>query len=101
MPGHTEPLEVLVDFCRHASEPFRLNAALGQLSDAYATKENFPRAEELLVELVDRNKNDERLVERLNQLRARSGGAPVAVSRLTEAAPAGPSARAPVAVPEQ
>jgi pilus assembly protein FimV len=89
LPGRTEPLEVLVDFCRHASEPFRLNAALGQLSDAYAVQENFPRAEELLVELVDRNKNDERLMERLNQLRARSGGAPLPVS----------APEAPVAVP--
>jgi pilus assembly protein FimV len=79
-PGQTEPLELLVDFCRHASEPFRLNAALGQLSDAYAAQENLSRAEELLIELVDRNKNDERLVERLNQLRARSGGQPVPVS---------------------
>jgi pilus assembly protein FimV len=78
MPGRTEPLETLVDFCRTTSDPFRLNAALGQLSDAYAAQNNFPRAEELLVELVDRNKNDERLVDRLNQLRARTGGAPVA-----------------------
>ncbi len=102
MPGHTEPLEILVDFCRHASEPFRLNAALGQLSDAYAAKENFPRAEELLVELVDRNKNDERLVERLNQLRSRSGGAPVPVAPIETAAPAVSAAPAPVvaAVPE-
>jgi pilus assembly protein FimV len=100
MPGHTEPLEVLVDFCRHASEPFRLNAALGQLSDAYATKENFPRAEELLVELVDRNKNDERLVERLNQLRARSGGAPISVAPLETAAPLAPAAPVAAAVPE-
>jgi pilus assembly protein FimV len=78
LPGRTEPLEALADFCRTTSDPFRLNAALGQLSDAYAAQGNFPRAEELLVELVDRNKNDERLVDRLNQLRARTGGAPVA-----------------------
>ncbi|HEY0703586.1 MAG TPA: tetratricopeptide repeat protein [Candidatus Acidoferrales bacterium] len=77
MPGQCEPLEMLVDFCRHASEPFRLNAALGQLSDACAAKDNVARAEELLVELVDRNKNDERLVERLNQFRARTGTAPI------------------------
>jgi pilus assembly protein FimV len=80
LPGQTEPLELLVDFCRHASEPFRLNAALGQLADAHSAQENYPRAEELLTELVDRNKNDERLVERLNQLRARSGGVPVPAS---------------------
>jgi pilus assembly protein FimV len=99
LPGRTEPLEVLVDFCRHASEPFRLNAALGQLSDAYATQQNYPRAEELLVELVDRNKNDERLIERLNQLRARSGGAPVSTTAPETSAPA-PVAPLETAVPE-
>ena len=99
LPGRAEPLEVLVDFCRHASEPFRLNAALGQLSDAYATQQNYPRAEELLVELVDRNKNDERLIERLNQLRARSGGAPVPVNAPEAPAPA-PVAQVETAVPE-
>ncbi len=78
LPGRTEPLEALADFCRTTSDPFRCNATLGQLSDAYAAQGNFPRAEEVLVELVDRNKNDERLVDRLNQLRARTGGAPVA-----------------------
>jgi tetratricopeptide (TPR) repeat protein len=100
MPNQTEPLEMLVDFCRHASEPFRLNAALGQLSDAYAAKENFPRAEELLVELVDRNKNDERLVERLNQLRARSGGAPVLAAPVESATAPAPAVPVLVAVPE-
>ncbi len=74
LPGRTEPLELLVDFCRTTSDPFRLNPALSQLSDAYAAQGNFTRAEELLVELVDRNKNDERLLERLTQLRARAGG---------------------------
>jgi len=77
LPGDTEPLEMLADFCRTTSDPFRLNATLGQLSDAYAAAGNFPRAEELLQELVDRNKDDERIVERLNALRARSGGAPM------------------------
>ena len=99
MPGRNEPLEVLVDFCRHASEPFRLNAALGQLSDVYAAQQNYPRAEELLVELVERNKNDERLIERLNQLRARSGGAPLPVSAPEISAPA-PAAQVETAVPE-
>ena len=89
LPGRTEPLESLADFCRTTSDPFRLNAALGQLSDAYAAQGDFPRAEELLVELVDRNKNDERLVDRLNQLRARTGGAPVAGGSSAESATAG------------
>jgi pilus assembly protein FimV len=99
LPGRTEPLEVLVDFCRHASEPFRLTAALSQLSDAYAAQQNYPRAEELLVELVDRNKNDERLIERLNQLRARSGGAPLSTTAPETSAPA-PVAQLETAVPE-
>jgi len=84
LPGDTEPLEMLADFCRTTSDPFRLTATLGQLSDAYAAAGNFPRAEELLQELVDRNKDDERIVERLNALRARSGGAPMPA---VEAAP--------------
>jgi pilus assembly protein FimV len=77
LPGNPEPLEMLADFCRTTSDPFRLNAALGQLSDAYAAAGDFPRAEALLQELVERNKDDERVVARLNELRARAGGAPV------------------------
>jgi pilus assembly protein FimV len=96
LPGRAEPLETLVDFCRTTSDPFRLNAALAQLSDAYTAQGNFPRAEELLVELVDRNKNDERMAERLNQLRAKAGGSSVTaaateaihVSAASESAPA-------------
>jgi tetratricopeptide (TPR) repeat protein len=79
LPGDPEPLEMLVDFCRTTSDPFRLNAALGQLSDAYAAAGNFPRAEALLHELVERNKDDERVVARLNQLRERTGGSPAPV----------------------
>ena len=89
LPGRTEPLEALADFCRTTSDPFRLNAAFGQLSDAYAAQGNLPRAEELLVELVERNKNDERLVDRLNQLRARTGGTPMAGGTSPESAAAG------------
>jgi pilus assembly protein FimV len=88
LPGRCEPLEALADFCRTTSDPFRLNAALGQLSDAYAAQGNLPRAEEVLVELVDRNKNDERLVDRLNQLRARTGGTPMAGGTSPESAAA-------------
>src|SRR5580693_813360 len=88
LPGRTEPLETLTDFCRTTSDPFRLNAALGQLSDAHAAEGNLPRAEELLAELVDRNKNDERLVDRLNELRARTGSAPMAGGTSPEGAAA-------------
>jgi len=71
LPGDAAPLETLADFCRHTSDPFRLNAALGQLADVYADAGNHERAEEVLRELIDRNKNDERLVERLADLRTR------------------------------
>ena len=73
MPGRIEPLEMLTDFCRHTSDSFRLSDAISKLSEAYAAAGNYSRAESLLEEMIDRNKNDERLVERLNQLRARSG----------------------------
>ena len=76
LPGNIEALEMLVDFCRQTSDPFRLNPALGQLADVYAAQGNHDRAEELLVELVDRNKDDERLVERLSKFRAGRDPAP-------------------------
>ncbi|HUO35289.1 MAG TPA: tetratricopeptide repeat protein [Candidatus Acidoferrum sp.] len=76
MPGRTEPLEMLADFCRTTSNPFHLNTALGQLADAYSATGNLDRAESALEELADRNKNDERYAQRLAQFRARrSGGA--------------------------
>jgi tetratricopeptide (TPR) repeat protein len=81
-PEPIEALELLVDFCRHSSDPFRLNAALAQLADAYEKIGNYSRAEKLLEELVDRSKNDERIVAKLNEFRARKGGIP---------APSGPS----------
>ena len=74
-PGNIELLELFVDFCRHTSDSFRLPEAINKLADAYAATGNYARAEELIQELIDKNKDDERLVERLNQLRARSGGA--------------------------
>jgi pilus assembly protein FimV len=74
MPGKPEPLETMADFCRHTSDPFRLSSALTQLVDIYAATGDYAHAEVAMQELIERNKDDERLVERLNQLRARSGG---------------------------
>jgi pentatricopeptide repeat protein len=76
LPGETEPLEMLADFSRHNSDPFQLTAALSQLVDAYAAAGNYSRAEEMLQEMIERNTDDERLVARLDQLRARSSGSP-------------------------
>ena len=93
-PGRPEPLEMLVDFCRHTSNSHELPLAISQLADAYAAGGNLSRAEELLQELIEKNKDDERLVERLNQLRARTGGAPEPVPT-GEAPPPGPAVEAP------
>ncbi|HYL47390.1 MAG TPA: tetratricopeptide repeat protein [Candidatus Limnocylindrales bacterium] len=89
MPGNAEPLEMLVDFCRTTSNSHELPLALSQLADTYAAAGNFTRAEECLQELIERNKDDERIVERLNQLRARTSGT------AQPAAPAAPVAQAP------
>lgn len=70
MPGQIEPLEMLADFSRTTSNPLQLNAALGQLADAYTAAGNMDRAEAALEELADRNKNDERYAQRLAQFRA-------------------------------
>ncbi len=91
LPGQTEPLEMMADFCRHTSDPFQLNAALSQLSDAYVASGNIPKAEEVLQEMVERNKDDERLVERLNQLR-NGGGPSKPVARVTPVVSLRPSA---------
>jgi pilus assembly protein FimV len=74
LPGDAEPLEMLADFARHTSDPFQLTTALNKLVDLYAETDNLSRAEELMQELVDRNKGDERLIAKLEQLRARRTG---------------------------
>jgi pilus assembly protein FimV len=74
-PGQVVLLEMFVDFCRHTSDSFRLPEAINKLADAYAAMGDYSRAEGLIQELIDKNKDDERLVERLDQLRARRGGA--------------------------
>ena len=51
------------------SDPFQLNDALSKLVDAYAATGDQARAEHLMKELIDRNKGDERLVARFEQLR--------------------------------
>jgi tetratricopeptide (TPR) repeat protein len=69
LPDNTEALEMLADFSRHTSDPFHLNAALSKLVDAYAATGDQGRAEHLMKEMIERNKGDERLVQRFEQLR--------------------------------
>jgi pilus assembly protein FimV len=69
LPDNAEALEMLADFSRTTSDPFQLNAALNKLVDVYAAAGDQARAENLMKELIDRNKGDERLVARFEQLR--------------------------------
>ena len=76
-PDSFDALEMLVDYCRHTSDPVRLNAALDQLADVYAGKGSYSRAVKLLEELAERNKEDERVREKLKLFRERAeSGAP-------------------------
>jgi pilus assembly protein FimV len=77
LPANTEALEMLADFSRTTSDPFHLNAALSKLVDAYAATGDQARAEHLMKEMIERNKGDERLVARLEQLRTGGKGSPV------------------------
>ena len=76
LPENTEALELLADFCRHTSDPFPLTVALTKLADIYEAAGNNERAETLLEELVDRNRDDEKLQLRLEELRVRMGKSP-------------------------
>jgi pilus assembly protein FimV len=80
LPDNTEALEMLADFSRTTSDPFHLNAALSKLVDAYAATGDQGRAEHLMMEMIDRNKGDERLVARFEQLRKGGKGSTEAPS---------------------
>src|SRR4029077_15358021 len=96
-PKQIAPLEELVDFCRHTSNSHQLPLAIIQLSDACADAGNFTPADELLQDFIERNEDDERLVERLNRLRARSGGTAPASAAVAEK----PAETPPVAKAEE
>jgi lipopolysaccharide biosynthesis regulator YciM len=86
LPGNIESRELLADFSRHTSDPFHLDSALSELVDAYAEAGDFATAEERMKELIEKNRGDERLVIRLDDLRrrARGGGPPPAPSAETQ-----------------
>jgi len=98
LPGNTEALELLADFCRHTSDPFPLTVALTKLADVYEEQGNSERTEQVLEELVDRNRDDERLAARLEALRVRLGKSVAPAPKPApeaHAAPSSPSASAP------
>lgn len=102
LPNRLEPLEAFVDFCRHTSDSFRLPDAISRLANAAAAAGRYDQAEKLLSELVERNPDDEKLLDRLNKLRAQRG-LPAQVAETRETAPAAqepPPVSAPAPSPE-
>ena len=89
LPENAAVLEALADFCRTTSDPFRLNSTLNQLADAHAAGGDYSRAEAVLQELTERNKDDERLLAKLAEVRGWANGQ----------TPRAPKASAPVARP--
>jgi len=88
-PRDIEANEFLADFGRHTSDPFRVNSALNELVEAYADAGDFATAEERLKELIERNRGDERLIFRLEELRQRAeGGAAAPAAKAKAPAPA-------------
>jgi tetratricopeptide (TPR) repeat protein len=81
LPGDIDSREFLADFSRHTSDPFHLESALNELVDAYEAAGDFDTAEERMKELIDKNRGDERLLIRLDELRQRArGGAPASAA---------------------
>ena len=92
LPGDIEANEFLADFSRHTSDPFHVTSALNELVEAYASAGDFATAEERMKELIERNRGDERLVFKLEELRQRAaGGAPASGERAKAPAAVAPS----------
>ncbi len=93
MPGRLEPLEWLVDLYRKTSDSFRLPDAMRQLADAYASAGDAQGAERLYEDLLERNPDNEDLLQCLNRVRTQTGrepvfGPPALEEETSEAAPA-------------
>ncbi|MGC2330956.1 MAG: tetratricopeptide repeat protein, partial [Candidatus Acidiferrales bacterium] len=99
LPGDIESRELLADFSRHTSDPFHLESALSELVDAYAAAGDFPTAEERMKELIEKNRGDERLLIRLDELRQQArGGAPAPPGAAKAPVPAKPIVEEEIAV---
>ena len=93
LPGRLEPLEWQVDHCRRASDPFRLPEAIAKLAEASAAAGRFERAEALLGEVLERDPENERMIQRLNDVRSTQGREPESLTAI-------PAEKA-VSVPEE
>jgi tetratricopeptide (TPR) repeat protein len=74
LPEEIEPLEELVAFCRVTSNSFRLPDALSDLAQANVDAGHLDRAESLLQELYEKKPDDERIAQRLRQVRTQVHG---------------------------
>jgi tetratricopeptide (TPR) repeat protein len=98
LPGEIEPLEELVAFCRVTSNSFRLPDALSDLAQANVDAGHLDRAESLLQELYEKKPDDERIAQRLRQVRTQVHGGSAAP---TEEAPAGEISKTATALAEE
>ena len=98
LPGEIEPLEELVAFCRVTSNSFRLPDALSDLAQANVDAGHLDRAESLLQELYEKKPDDERIAQRLRQVRTQVHGGSAAP---TEEAPAREISKTATALAEE
>ncbi len=97
LPGRVEPLDRLVEIYRRTGDTFRLPDALIRLGEALAAGGELERAQLVFQELLERTGGDERVRQRLNQLRTQLGQAPV--DEVAEEEPPAPEGPAPAPVP--
>jgi pilus assembly protein FimV len=90
LPKQLEPREWLVDLYRRTSDPFRLPDAMLKLAEVAAEAGQLDRAESLFEELLDRDPENEKALQRLNELLEKQGRAPKATAE-PRPAPASPS----------
>src|SRR5260221_2468614 len=73
MPNRLEPLEWLVDTYGRTSDSFRMPDALAKLGEALMAAKQFPRAKEILEQLVDRQPDSEGAKRKLNDCLRKMG----------------------------
>src|SRR5260221_9493095 len=73
MPNRLDPLEWLVDTYGRTSDSFRMPDALAKLGEALMAAKQFPRAKEILEQLVDRQPDSEGAKRKLNDCLRKMG----------------------------
>src|SRR6266404_734553 len=73
MPNRLEPMEWLVDTYGRTSDSFRMPDALAKLGEALMAAKQFPRAKEILEQLVDRQPDSDAAKRKLNDCLRKMG----------------------------